>query len=103
MTAPLPRPYQLLAEIVAEYGDLHPLLCDTVQELAIELWRAGQTERRAIDLFEYDPPLWCHGMLLEEVTRAVGVPTVAPSVPGRDLGRGRTIREGSTLRRKGVR
>lgn len=88
----LPRPYQLLAELVDEYGELHPLLCSTVQELVFELWRAGQTEKRAMNSYEYDPPLWCGGMHPDEVTRAVGVPTVAASDPRKDLGRGRTIR-----------
>jgi hypothetical protein len=93
----LPRPYQLLAEIVSTFDGLsHANDRDKCQELAvqlaIELWRAGMTEKRAgmsTNESDYDAPLWCKGMFLEEVTAAVGVPTVAASDPMRDLGRNR--------------
>lgn len=101
----LPRPYQLIQNIVASInlvadGTVSPIGAGAVldaarefaTELAIELWKAGQVERRAIDPYQYDPPLWCKGMVVEEVTRAVGVPTVAASDPTRDLGRGKSYR-----------
>lgn len=92
----LPRPYQLLAQLAALTSgpDLEGVggpgddIRAIVQDLAMELWKAGQTEKRAMDSYEYDPPLWARGMFIEEVARAVGVPTVAASDPARDLGRG---------------
>lgn len=101
----LPRPYQLLAEI-NEYTDLiedgtytgagcTSNITRLVQELTRELWVAGMSERHAgmgTNDSDHDAPLWARGAFLEEVTAAVGVPTVQPSDPARDLGRGRALR-----------
>ena len=99
----LPRPYQLLAQL-ADGADFVRTDLDRrhgrdmlalIQELAVELWRAGQDEHRAgmgtIDS-DYDAPLYCPKIHPDELTRMIGVPTVPPSDPAKDLGRGRSIR-----------
>lgn len=92
---PLPHPYQLLEQIVEASGNAYrqSAVRRLAQELAVELWKAGQVEHRAMGSIdsEYDPPLWCKGASIEEVTRQVGVPWGA-SNPARDLGRGRSYR-----------
>ena len=104
----LPRPYQLLARIVALSAHAtvgpdatmrrHPIGDDVArlaQDLAVELWRAGMDEHRAgmgtVDS-DYDAHLYCPGLHPDELTRLLGVPTVPPSDPAKDLGRGRSFR-----------
>ena len=101
----LPRSYELLTNIVASIdlvadGKVSALSAPTVlaaarkfaQELAMELWSAGQTERRVMaGDCDYDPPLWCKGESVEMVTKRIGVPWGA-SDPSKDHGRGRSYR-----------
>lgn len=94
----LPRPYVLLADIVDRVSRPNIdrfYVMERIQDLAVELWRAGQDEHRAgmgtIDS-DYDAHLYCPKLHPDELTRMLGVPTVPASDPTKDYGRGRTIR-----------